>query len=211
MEGKMNCEECKDLIAISVYGELSPDAQAQLQAHIRQCTECASINERSEKLKDLNQQEEIIPVPDKEKSWDIISAKVLKQKRNWFERFAVQKPVFQYAAVLLLLIVGFAAGYFLRTDGLKGSQVAQLQEEISQIREFTAASLLRQESLNVKLGNLGMNASMTQSDEKPLEFLYRTLIRESGDRPIETRKEQTSPLVDIALTLVRHINRSDVL
>jgi hypothetical protein len=210
MEGKMNCDEYKNLITISVFGELTPEELTLLKAHLRDCSRCATIYERSEKLSDLSDQKENIPIPDKEKSWQIISAKALKKKRGWFERFAKQKPVFQYALVLLLLIVGFSAGYFYHSDGLKGSQLAQLQQEVSQIREITAASLLRQESLNMKLREIGMSTSLVQSDERPLEYLFRTLVGGRKDDLIPAQSKQTSPLVDIALTLVRHINQSDV-
>lgn len=206
----MNCDEYKDLITISVFGELTSEELTQLKAHLRDCSKCAAIYERSGKLSDLSNQKDNIPFPDKEESWQIISAKALKRKGSWFERFTLQKPVLQYAFVLLFLIVGFAAGYFFRSNGLKGSQLAQLQQEIGQIREITAASLLRQESLNMKLREIGMSTPLAQSDEKPLGYLLRTLIGETSGNSIQPRSEQTSPLVDIALTLVRHINQSDV-
>lgn len=206
----MNCEECKDLITISVYGELTPETLTQLKAHLRECSGCAAIYKRSEKLKDLNNQQNNISLPDKEKSWQIISAKALKKNRSWVKSFAMQKPVFQYSFVLLILIVGFAVGYFFRSDGLKGSQLAQLQEEIGQIREITAASLLRQESMNMKLREIGMSTPLAQADERPMEYLLRTLISDREDNSIQSRSEQTSPMVDIALTLVRHINKSDL-
>lgn len=206
----MNCDEYKDLITISVFGELTSEELTQLKAHLRDCSKCAAIYERSGKLSDLSNQKDNIPFPDKEESWQIISAKALKKKVGWFERFALQKPVLQYAFVLLFLIVGFAAGYFFRSNGLKGSQLAQLQQEIGQIREITAASLLRQESLNMKLREIGMSTPLAQSDERPLGYLLRTLIGETSGNSIQPRSEQTSPLVDIALTLVRHINQSDV-
>ncbi len=210
MEGKMNCDEYKDLITISVFGELISEELAQLKTHLRECSECSAIYESSGKLSDLSQQKENIPLPDKEKSWQIISAKALKKKGGWFERFSPKIPVFQYAFVLLLLIVGFAAGYFFHSDGLKGSQLAQLQQEIGQIREITAASLLRQESLNMKLREIGKSTPLAQSDERPLGYLLRTLISETNGNSIQPRAEQTSPLVDLALTLIRHINQSDV-
>jgi hypothetical protein len=210
MEGKMNCDEYKDLITISVFGELTQEELTQLKAHLLDCSRCATIYERSDKLSDLSNQKDNIPLPDKEKSWQIISAKALKRKGSWFERFAPKKPVFQYAFVLLLLIVGFAAGYFFHSAGLKGSQLAQLQQEIGQIREITAASLLRQESLNMRLREIGLSTPLAQSDERPLGYLLRTLIGETNGSSIQPRSEQTSPLVDIALTLVRHINQSDV-
>jgi len=90
------------------------------------------------------------------------------------------------------------------------NQLAQLQQEIGQIREITAASLLRQESLNMKLREIGMSIPLAQSDERPLGYLFRSLIGESNGNSIQPRPEQTSPLVDIALILVRHINQSDV-
>jgi hypothetical protein len=209
MEGKMNCDEYKNLITISVFGELTQEELVKLKTHLRECSKCAAIYEKSEKLSDLSDQKDDIPLPDKEKSWQIIAAKALKRKRSWFERFALQKPVFQYASVLLLLIVGFAAGYFIRSDGLDGSQLAQLQEEVSQIREITAASLLRQESMNMKLREIGMSTPLVQADERPLGYLFRTIIGRTDEELTPAQSEQTSPLVDIALTLVRHINQSE--
>jgi hypothetical protein len=216
----MNCEESKNLIAISVYGKLTPEEISQLKTHLHDCACCANIYERSEKLSEFLNEKNDIPLPDKEKSWQIIAAKALKRKGGWFERFAPQKPAFQLSFALLLLVVGFTAGYFIRSEGLKGSQLARLQKEIGQIREITAASLLRQESLNMKLREIGMSEPLAQPDERPLGYLLRTLIGETeidflgtpttqGD-PIQSRSEQTSPLVDIALTLVRHINQSDL-
>ncbi|UCE40416.1 MAG: zf-HC2 domain-containing protein [Candidatus Aminicenantes bacterium] len=206
----MNCDEYKNLITISVFGELTQEELTQLKAHLRDCSKCAAIYEKSEELSDLSNQKNDIPLPDKEKSWQIICAKAIKKNGRWFEAFTLQKPVFQYLLVLLFLIVGFAAGYFIRSDGLKGSQLAQLREEIGQIREFTAASLLRQESLNRRLREIGMSIPLTQSDERPLRYLFRTLVGGTEEDLIPARSEQTSPLVDIALTLVRHINQSDL-
>ena len=205
----MNCDEYKNLITISVFGELTQDELAHLKTHLRDCPDCAAIYERSEQLSDLSDQKNDILLPDKEKSWQIIAAKALKKKRSWIERFALQKPVFQYAVVLLLLIVGFSAGFFFHSAKLKGSQLAQLEEEISQIREITAASLVRQESLNVRLREIGMSTPMVQSEERPLSYLFRTLIGGIEEGSIPSRAEQTSPLVEIALTLVRQINQSD--
>ena len=205
----MNCDECKNLITVSVYGTLSPGEKTRLKAHLRDCPKCAEIYERSGKLNHTFNEKDDIPLPDKEKSWQIISAKALGRKGRWFKHLMLPKPIYQFALVLLLLIVGFAAGYFFRSEGLKGSQLAQLQEEISQIREITAASLLRQESLNSRLREIGLSMPLTRSDERPLGFMLRSLIGGTEEVSIPSREEQTSPLVDIALTLVRQINQSD--
>lgn len=65
----MNCDEYKNLITISVFGELISEELAQLKTHLRECSECSAIYESSGKLSDLSQQKENIPLPDKEKSW----------------------------------------------------------------------------------------------------------------------------------------------
>jgi len=206
----MNCEEYKNLITIGVFGKLTKEELTRLKAHLRDCPACAAIYETSEKLSDLADQKDEIPLPDKEKSWQIISAKALKKKRGWLGLFALPKPVFQYALVILLLGAGFAAGYFFRSDRVKGTQMAQLQQEISQIREITAASLVRQESLNIKLREIGMSTPMTQPDQITLGYLLRSWMGSAEEDYLSTRSAQTSPLVDLALTLVRHINQSNV-
>jgi hypothetical protein len=206
----MNCDEYKNLIAIHVFGELTQEESTRLKAHLRKCPGCAAIYERSEKLSDLSEQRENIPLPDKEKSWQIISAKTFKKKRRRLERLVLPKPVFQYALVLLLLGTGFAAGYFFRSDKIKGSQLAQLKQEISQIREITAASLVRQESLNMKLREIGMGTPLAQSDKISLAYLLRSWIGGTEQDVIPAQSLQTSPLVDLALTLVRQINQTDI-
>lgn len=206
----MNCEEYKNLITIGIFGELTREELARLKTHLQDCQLCAAIYEKSQKLGDLGGHEDDFSLPDKERSWQIISAKALKKKRGWFEPFLMRKPLFQYALVLLLISASFAAGYFFRSDGLKGSQMARIQQEVNQIREITAASLVRQESLNMRLREIGMSPSMTQSDRITLEYLLRSWMGSTEEDVAATQSAQTSPLVDLALTLVRQIDRSQV-
>ncbi|UCC41240.1 MAG: zf-HC2 domain-containing protein [Candidatus Aminicenantes bacterium] len=224
----MNCEESKNLITISVYGKLTPSEKEQLEKHLRECSSCARIFEKSEKLSNLFDEEEDIHLPDKEKSWQIVSAKAVKRKGGWLERLVPIKPVFQYSAAILLLVVGFAAGYFIHSGWQRGGEIAQLRQEVLQIRQIAAASLLRQESLNRRLGDIGMNSLSVQPEEGPWGSIVRILRGEtevnlypvSIDDPslfpgspavrqdfIQSLSEQTSPLVEVALALVRHIEQ----
>lgn len=205
----MNCDECKNLITLSVYGKLSPEEKAHLETHLLECSRCANIYERSTKLSNLISEQNDIPLPDKEKSWQIISAEALGRKGGWFGRFVPQKPAFQFTYALLLLVVGLTAGYFIRSYSHSKSEIAQLRQEVLQVREIAAASLLRQESLNSRLREISTGMPLAQSDERPLGYLFRTLIGSTEENSISSRSEQTSPLVNIALTLIRHINRSD--
>lgn len=225
----MNCEESKNLMTISVYGKLTPSEKAQLKAHLRECSRCARINEKMGKLTQPVNDKEDIPLPDKEKSWQIIWAKAVKRKGGWLERFVPKTPVFRVAYALLLLVVGFAAGYFIHSGWPRGSEIVQLRQEVLQIREITAASLLRQESLNYRLREIGMGSLSLEPDEDPLVSLLRTLRGETDvnvppapiDDPylflrdpavredfIQSLSEKTSPLVEIALAFARHIEKS---
>jgi len=224
----MNCEESKNLITISVYGKLTPSERDQLKAHLSECPRCAYIYDKAEKLSYLFNQKENIPLPDKEKSWQIISSKAFGRQRSWLQRFASKKIAFQLSSALLLLVVGFGAGYFVHFGGQRGVEIAQLRQEVLQIREITAASLLQQESLSMRLEELGLASQLAQADQGFRGVLLRTLRGETSfplrpasiDDPyayltdpsaretfIQSLSEQTSPLVEIALALTRHMDQ----
>jgi hypothetical protein len=224
----MNCEGSKNLITISVYGKLTPSEKDQLKAHLRECSRCADLYDKAGKLSHLFNEKEDIPLPNKEKSWQIISAKALGRKSSWLERFAAKKPTFQLSSALLLLVVGFTAGYLVHSSRQRNAEIAQLRQEVLQIREITAASLLRQESLNIRLTEIGLSSLLARSDQGLLGSLLRTLRGDTSvylrpasiDDPyvyltdpsareefIQSLSEQTSPLVEIALALTRHIEQ----
>jgi hypothetical protein len=224
----MNCEESKNLMTVSVFGKLTSSEKTRLKAHLRECSRCARINEKVGKLSHLLDKKEDIPLPDKEKSWQIISGKVLKRRGGWFQSFVQKKPVFQFTFTLLLLFAGFAAGYFIHSGWQRSDEIVQLRQEVLQVREIAAVSLLRQESLNLRLRDIGRSSLSVQTDEDPLVFLLRTLRGETDvnlrtaqiDDPylllgdpavrqdfIQSLSEQTSPLVEIALAFAHHVEQ----
>ena len=77
----MNCEEIKDLITIGFYGKLTPLEISQLEAHLKECSRCEKIFNSMRESMDISHEEEKIDLPDKEESWQVISAKVLKKKK----------------------------------------------------------------------------------------------------------------------------------
>lgn len=195
----MNCEDYKNLVTIGMFGELTPEERARLEGHLRECPACANLHERAIKLNIPVNEREDIPLPDKEKSWEIISNKAIKRRSSWFASLVPIRPVFQFSLVFLLLAVGFAGGFFIRTGWQEKGEIAQLRQEVLQIREITAASLVRQESLNARLSE--PNASSLYL------LLEDPTIRQRFARSLS---EETSPLIDIALILARHINQLKV-
>lgn len=225
----MNCDESKNLMTVSVFGKLTSSENTQLEEHLRDCSACSSLLEKVGKMSHLINEKEDIPLPNKEKSWQIISAKAVKRKGGWLEGIIPKRPVFQLSYALLLLVVGFTAGYFINSGWQREAEIAQLHQEVLQIREITAASLVRQESLNYRLREIGLDSLFAQSDEGPLRSFLRTLRGETGvnvqpaqrdelslflrdpavrEDFIQSLSEQTSPLVEIALAFARHIEKS---
>jgi len=145
---------------------------------------------------------------------------------GWLERWAPRRPVFQFSMALMLLVVGLTAGYFLRAGLQGGGEIARLRQELHQVRQIAEVSLLRQESLSERLRGIAVTSRVEQSDEGTLETLLRIVSSDTNintrlaaidalpllpDYPlvrqefIQSLSEQTSPLVDIALTLTHHI------
>ena len=218
----MNCEDSKNLITVSIYGILTPFEFSQLETHLRDCPECAKIFEKTIKMNDLKIEKKDIHMPDKEKSWQYISAKVVKNKNRWLEYFVPKRPAFQFSLAILILVVGFAGGFFIKSYSQKGSEIAAIRQEVLQIREITAASLLRQESLNIKLQEMSVSSRLGSPNDALLTDLFLQLAGETsvnndffpslrnpadGKSFMQSLSEQTSPLVEIALAFTRYIQQ----
>lgn len=106
----MNCEECKNLITVRVYGKLTSSERDQLEEHLRECPECTRINAKSESLSSLFENSEEVRLPDKEKSWQIISDKAIRRKSSQTIFFRYQKLAFAASALVIVFILGFLIG-----------------------------------------------------------------------------------------------------
>ncbi|NIM58062.1 MAG: hypothetical protein GTO16_03835 [Candidatus Aminicenantes bacterium] len=106
----MNCEESKNLMTVSVFGKLTHSEKTDLEEHLRECQKCARIYERTAHLSPQHNKKEDIPLPDKEKSWQIISAKIFQKKRDWKVFFPYKKLALAASALVVVFILGFIVG-----------------------------------------------------------------------------------------------------
>ncbi len=137
-----------------------------------------------------------------------------------------RRPVYQFSLALLFLVVGLAAGFLLRSNWQKGGEIAQLRQEVSQIRQITAVSLLRQESLREQLREVGWSTGVDLPDEETLaDFLQRVAADKTSSPGLTainalfpqspaireelalSLSEKTSPLVEIALAFSQHVSK----
>ena len=135
----MNCEKCKNLITVSVYGKLTPQEKGQMEEHLRVCSECARIHEKSTQLSSLFEDKEEIPLPDKEKSWQIISDKAIQRKNGWTVFFPYKKWAFAASALVVVFVLGFLIGkqLFFPGPGKTSPESIALQVYESPIQRYT--------------------------------------------------------------------------
>lgn len=171
----MNCKKAKDLIAIGIFGKLTPEQRGELDDHIKDCPECARLAEKSAPLLDRRREEEA-PPPDLEKSWRVISARTLERRRPLVIK-PVRKWAFAAAFLLMVFILGYFAGKMVLSDGKK------LQSSSSAIPSLTVyADNLRPVLINF------VNSREEATPE----------IRELESRIISDMLRQTRMLKDLA-------------
>ncbi len=237
----MKCKQIKGKIPDYLIGEIDKVTRKNIQDHV---TACDSCREELESLSAIWTKLGVLP---DEQPSDNVRARFYttleEYKRNmqqektrpklgtlmdgWFERLMPRRPAFQFSLALILLVVGLTAGYFLRAGLQEGGEIAQLRQEVRQIRQITAASLLRQESLKEQLREAGLGSQVGMPDEETLmDFLRSVESGASGDSRLEVAinalfpqspairqelvqslSEQTSPLVEIALAFSQHVTK----
>ncbi len=106
----MNCEEIKNLITISVFGKLTDSEKARLEDHLQKCPKCAGLHKKSAQISLCSEDEEDIPLPNKEKSWRVIRAESFQKRRTWQNLFPYQKWAFAASALVVVFILGFLIG-----------------------------------------------------------------------------------------------------
>ena len=234
----MKCKQIKGKFSDYLIGEIDEVTRKEIQEHL---TACRSCREELENLSAIWTKLGVLP--EEQPSNNVRArfyATLEEYKQNmqeekekprlgtlmdgWFERLMPRRPAFQFSLALILLVVGLTAGYLLHAGVQGGGEIAQLRQEVRQIRQITAVSLLRQESLREQLRNEGLSSQVELPDEETLSEFLRSA---GSDTPKDARlaaldalfpqspairrelarslSEPTSPVVKIALAFSQQI------
>ncbi len=105
-----------------------------------------------------------------------LAAEKRKVKRNVFAvtwpEWNVLMPRLAFASVLL--IAGFAGGYFLERPA-ENTQVKALTREVGDLKEMVMLSLLEKESATDRLRAVSLTSDMNQVSQKVTRALFKTL------------------------------------
>ncbi|UCG53854.1 MAG: HEAT repeat domain-containing protein [Candidatus Latescibacterota bacterium] len=184
----MNCQVLRDLIPDYLAAELSRDTFDQFEAHLRVCEGCRVELEQMETVwKTLGD------VPDEEPSPGLRSrfyAMLESEKRritrtdkgSWLTRIETwvaswwpRRPVVQVAVAIAIFVVGLAGGRGLRTGFDRDGELTQLRDEVQQMHETVALSLLSKEASSDRLRGVNWSARVTDPSEALLASLTNTL------------------------------------
>ncbi len=230
----MNCQKTKDDFADYLTGDLDDDRRTDLQSHI---AGCASCREELENLTAVWAKLGVLPEEQPSASLRqrfyamLEEAKVDAEStgktqdtgetiRGWKDWIMFRRPSFAAAFSIFLLLLGLGSGWLMSGGRLTGARMAALEEEIREIRQTAALSLLGQPSASERLQGISYSAEIDNPDSRTLAALIETLNTDSNpnvrlasvealylfrNQPgvkeglVRSLAVQSSPLVQVAL------------
>lgn len=230
----MKCKDIREKFLDFLTGEIEEISKEEVESHI---SACASCREELEGLSEIWTKLGVLPEEKPSKMlrsrfYDMLQAYkqgIEREKAKprlgkflgaWFSSLWPRRPAWQLVFSLVLLFAGLAAGYFLNSNGKTASELVQLRQEVQNIRQTLAVSLLDQASPSERLRGVSLSYSLENPGERILEALLNTLNNDPNinvrlaavdatylfyqnpavkEGLIHSLSNQTSPLVQVAL------------
>jgi len=183
----MNDEHVRDELMGYMNGELDPERQAAVRAHVAVCNDCREeLEGLSGMWKMLGQLPEEKPSPQlRARFYDALRAYEevarepglpMRQKRKgFFEYFSPKQVAIQFGVGFAILLVGFFVGYQLRDVRVDQTQIAQLRGEVGAMNRLLAVSLLQQQSASERLKGVSISNQMDDADPEITAALLQAL------------------------------------
>jgi len=104
-----------------------------------------------------------------------------KRQQKWGLSFSLRLwDLFpRLAAAAVLILSGFAVGYFIQSPSQK-TEVSELTKEVSDLKEMMMLSLLEKESATQRLRAVSLTSEMDQVSEKVTKALFTTLNQDEN-------------------------------
>jgi hypothetical protein len=234
----MQCEEVREQFADYVIDAGEGPERSRVAQHLKTCESC---REEAEELKTLWMSLGSIPAaqpgPELRNRFNVMleaykhglaqaPAPTWWQTFNsWLAGWWPRQPALQFGFALGLLALGVLAGHQFRSTppapaAPPNGEIADLRNELSQMRQLVAMSLMQQQSASDRLRGVNWSYQLQQPGHEILTKLVDTLIhdpnvnvrlatvdalRQFGDQPVVRQgivtalSQQESPMVQIAL------------
>lgn len=193
----MTCDKIQERFADFLTGELDESARRGVQDHIAACAACRT---ELEELTATWARLDLLPSEQpsgrvRAEFYEMLerykenlghkspARRLARRFADWWERTSLRRPAFAAALSLVLLAVGIGAGYGIRGGG-RGEEVAALRDEVRDMQQTVALSLLSQPSAVERLQGVSYAQKMNQPDRRTLTVLIETL---NGDPNVNVR------------------------
>ena len=213
----MNCEQAKTQMLGENQGE-------DFAAHLASCETC---RKEASRIGELWQSLDLLPLDEpsgqvRERFYEMLSAYRQglasaegRPARRWWT-----VPAWQMAAAAGLVAVGLGMGYVARGNEQPPAEVSQLREEVANMRQLVALSLMQQQSASDRLRGVSWAYRAEPSDREVLGALVSAVnhdtnvnVRlaavdalrrfsgspETGRAALQSLSNQTTPIVQAAL------------
>ncbi len=185
----MTCQDIREKFPDYLTGDLSQKEKEELQRHISACPPC---REELESLSAIWTKLGVLPeiLPDttmrtrfytmledykNDLSEEKPKSRLLEQLKNWFKPVWTGRPAFQLSFSLFLLFVGLVTGYFITGSRAQPAEISDLRQEVQNMRQTLAVSLLDQSSASERLRGVSLSVNTEKPDSGLIEALFNTL------------------------------------
>lgn len=230
-----NCQDFQGQFPDYLTGDLDAKAVESIQDHVTTCNSCRSELEEltgtwtqlgilPEEQPDANLRKNFYTMLESYREG--LESSPLKKFFDFFkiknmgEKLWPRRPIFQLAAVMVFLIMGFTVGYFVRLHDQNTREIARLRQENQLFHQQLTVSLLNQSSPSQRLKGLMWSRQLENPADETLDTLLNTLNSDPNvnvrltavdalylfsDHPkvkqglMQSLQKQTSPMVQIAL------------
>lgn len=230
----MNCQESRDRIADLLQGGLADDEAGDVREHLHSCPACwQEWQELHETWTRLGLLPEELPSQDLRRDFyrrleasrrELVATErqpLRERLRRLLPNLRLSSPAMRLAAATLVVIVGFATGFFMGRGKENGSiRIERLRREVDSLQQQMTLSLLQQSSASARLQGIALTSRVQEPEPSLIAALLDTLDNDpsvnvrlsavdalylfSGREWVKTAltaslARQASPLVQIAL------------
>ena len=183
----MKCSRMDELLPEYLLGDTDETTKGEVRSHLEECTGC---REELESLDFIWSRlgtwpEEKTPEGMRARFYGMLegykeglaqpSRRWRAKARVWTQGWSPVRLAFQSGLALVFLVVGLTAGYLLSSKGRSNVELGELRDEVHQMRQLVALSLLQQQSASERLEGVSWSSRMTSPDEKVISALLDAL------------------------------------
>ena len=215
-----------DELVLSNYvdGELEPAERLAVEQHLGRCDVCRDLVDELRQLTRAAAALHHTPLEPGRDMWPSIQRAIRTRPASWNSAFSWRAGLAAAAVLLLVAAAGFGGGVLVGRQDARGSQpnaqLAALQQEVHDMRQTVALSLLQQQSASERLNGVMWSDRLDNPGAEVIGALLDTLMHDpnvnvrlatvdalkrfSADPKVrhgavEALADQSSPLVQIAL------------